>query len=104
MKCHYCDDSFFVNHHIDYKNDETIPLCKRCHYCAHSILKDFKTISKRGYLCHFCGRHITSHRSKLCWLCRNPQSRKIDCFGLMGHVKRKPLYRFNYHWPGVHWG
>lgn len=93
MKCHYCkENEATVEHHIHYKPEETVSICKSCHYKITQQMKYAR--NKNGtFLCFNCGRHYTSNKDKICWKCKHPEQK--DWFGLTAKDKTKPIYRYN---------
>ena len=101
-KCHYCGKCAFCDHHIDYENDETVPVCQSCHCRITSQMAGARGV--RGmYLCICCGRHYTSNHTKLCFYCTKQDVALLDWFGLSYKDKTKPIYRYNYHWLKTEW-
>ena len=98
-KCHYCKKESYAEHHINYKTNETVPICKSCHYKVHKTLDN--RMEWHGFLCINCGRSVSCTDDKICWYCKNPN--EIDWFGLTAKDKTKPIYRFNYHWLKTNW-
>lgn len=103
-KCHYCKDELgpgATDHHICYNPEETVPVCKVCHYRITKMMR----YAKNGhlYLCIRCGRHYTSNFDKICFYCSYPDNGKKDCFGLTAKDKTKPIFRYNYHWLKTGW-
>ncbi|GAI04690.1 unnamed protein product [marine sediment metagenome] len=98
-KCHYCKKKPYAEHHISYDPEETVDVCKSCHYKVHKTLKNMN--EWHGYLCIWCGRSVSCTPDYVCWYCKNPN--EVDWFGLTSKDKRKPIFRFNYHWLETKW-
>ena len=100
--CHYCKKelgSGSAKHHIRYDPEETVDICRSCHYKITSMVKHHR--DQGTYLCINCGRHYTGNDDKICWYCKNPDER--DWFGLTSKDKTKPIFRYNYHWLKTNW-
>lgn len=91
-KCHYCKiNDAEVPHHISYEPEETVSVCKKCHYKITTQIKLHKKQHTR--LCIKCGRHFTGNDDRVCWHCKNPD--KKDWFGLTSNDVTKPLFYYN---------
>ena len=89
VTCEFCKtDLDLLQHHVQYlPNEETITVCKKCHYKITTMIKT------RGgrFLCVVCGRHFTSNKDGICWKCKNPD--EIDCFGLTAKDKTPVIFK-----------
>lgn len=99
--CEFCKtEQNLLQHHILYHPEETITVCRVCHYKITRQIKEHA--GGNLYLCINCGRHYTGDVSKVCYYCRDAPNKK-DWFGLTSKDKTKPIFRYNYHWLETNW-
>ena len=75
-KCVYCGvKEKLLEHHIRYNPEETVIVCKSCHFKITRMIQGHVKGMPGNYLCKNCGRHYTSNKDKLCWYCK-PENQK----------------------------